>query len=1207
MKAYEDAIASFSNTIEGHFLMDSTYKRRHAKVLPSREFHAILSSQALQCYYHGFCTCAKRFPAAGYPPLSVAEIHVFEITDDVEEPKTKNGKSDAEADSSSTNSIESLSEFRPPQFSEDAAWLPIWLQQCDVEQLNVEGIKEDHAMFEQRIEELHLFRKSISNGESLREDGGCNIGQLFLSGTDSSPFTFAQSSNNWYRLLDGFTMYPVTLFLVLILVSMLYGTCFTVESHIIHKNLIYTIFSLWKVVHFHLCLSSDGNSENTVLTTKVRKTESNFPLVTQPLENSAFLGQEDINLSLFHNSSGENCPPIVELEKPVDKNELLKHEENMKFSEAADDAAELCIAASEALVINDVIGNDSLAKPSASATLEASLQVKQARLDVWRNINSDLIDEISESESLSDLDDMTMESAYEDAGILFNELSSYELNVSRVKETPDSEYDDILKHGKTSAFGSICGKFCDDSSTHRMEVDKDNERKLKKDLVAELVDGDMQNKETGLGTDVGYHNDYSRPVEAQEKIGLSVSEENANMATAENSSHETNVSCSPLINCQDPEKEDSLSNSVQERFQSRWFGGWTGNNEVKHFTTMKHRIRAPFAGETSFLSESADAAPDENSFVQNHDKEPIIASQLSMPSENFSNRAKYSIMHSQDVVRSSSASFVDPLCSVVPCSISEDICSSPAGNHDNKVLPTIEHTEYVLGSSPSKNELAQAGRSATPIANIKESQHEVCRRFAPLSNYSKLLPSSVSSLGKDSCHQKRSFLINSNPELTLQETPFTNYEETVKELAELPVFQKENSSPTVVNRRTHQHFRASNCSTHNLAKENPCQTALQEGNLKCLPSENLQWGLLKCKNLGDQQFPAAKRVHFAERFQNEQNASKNGCSSRASTKPTRSTPDLESGAQQMNILPKYPLDKGKKRLILQNMEFLLTGFSHQKEKEIEGLIRKYGGVVISQIPSTNWKGKRSSRFKSQVLPVVLCLKKIQSFKFLYGCALNAYVLKANWLVDSIAAGFVLPPKRYMILSRNIGRRHGQVYTAINYDKHSLVFNNLGIMLHGKSKFFTNIATIIQPLDVDVTRISSHCSFPTRRAYSPFAVIDHLSGSIGSTHHKLCPLKLWLGPKHGGGQVFKTLQRLLQTLEAGKISMGVVVADDESCASRHLKHCALEQNVPMTSVSWIIKSLYAGKLVPVEEKKSFRCLPAVKLQRSRDYVELSQEI
>lgn len=75
------------------------------------------------------------------------------------------------------------------------------------------------------------------------------------------------------------------------------------------------------------------------------------------------------------------------------------------------------------------------------------------------------------------------------------------------------------------------------------------------------------------------------------------------------------------------------------------------------------------------------------------------------------------------------------------------------------------------------------------------------------------------------------------------------------------------------------------------------------------------------------------------------------------------------------------LDKKRKRLIFQNMEFLLTGFSQQKEKEIDGLIRKYGGKVLSQIPSANSKGRRSSRSKSRVLPIVLCLKKVRKCFF----------------------------------------------------------------------------------------------------------------------------------------------------------------------------------------------------------------------------------
>lgn len=291
------------------------------------------------------------------------------------------------------------------------------------------------------------------------------------------------------------------------------------------------MFSLWKVVQFHLCLSSNGNSENATLITDARETESNCPIVIQPLETLGILGQKDANLSSFLNDGAANCSQTVELERHVNMNELLRHDENVNFSEAAADAVELCIAASEALVINEVIESDSFEKSSsASAILEASLQVKQARLDVWKNTFSGSIDVISEMDNLSDLDDITMESAYEDAGIHFNELPGNELSVSQVKDTLESEYDEDLEHKKTGDSAMICEKSCDYNYLHRTEGVIDNDIQLRKDLTAECCGGDTQKKVTrnpvcDLGTDVGYLNDCLRTVDAQAKLHPSVSAE----------------------------------------------------------------------------------------------------------------------------------------------------------------------------------------------------------------------------------------------------------------------------------------------------------------------------------------------------------------------------------------------------------------------------------------------------------------------------------------------------------------------------------------------------------------------------------------------------------------------------------------------------------------------------------------------------------
>ncbi|CAM8955987.1 unnamed protein product [Rhodiola kirilowii] len=71
-------------------------------------------------------------------------------------------------------------------------------------------------------------------------------------------------------------------------------------------------------------------------------------------------------------------------------------------------------------------------------------------------------------------------------------------------------------------------------------------------------------------------------------------------------------------------------------------------------------------------------------------------------------------------------------------------------------------------------------------------------------------------------------------------------------------------------------------------------------------------------------------------------------------------------------------------------------------------------------------------------------------------------------------------------------------------------------------------------------------------------------------------------QYGGGRVFKTLQSLVQSSERKKLTIQVVVAEDRSMVSRHLKHCALERSLPVVPASWIINSLHSGKLLPFTE-------------------------
>jgi len=69
-----------------------------------------------------------------------------------------------------------------------------------------------------------------------------------------------------------------------------------------------------------------------------------------------------------------------------------------------------------------------------------------------------------------------------------------------------------------------------------------------------------------------------------------------------------------------------------------------------------------------------------------------------------------------------------------------------------------------------------------------------------------------------------------------------------------------------------------------------------------------------------------------------------------------------------------------KEATFQGVEFLLTGFPNQKEKEIESLIRKSGGYVLSKVPPFPLdKRKNMAEFPRWKPPIVLSPKKVCYF------------------------------------------------------------------------------------------------------------------------------------------------------------------------------------------------------------------------------------
>ncbi|KAL3516361.1 hypothetical protein ACH5RR_023263 [Cinchona calisaya] len=91
------------------------------------------------------------------------------------------------------------------------------------------------------------------------------------------------------------------------------------------------------------------------------------------------------------------------------------------------------------------------------------------------------------------------------------------------------------------------------------------------------------------------------------------------------------------------------------------------------------------------------------------------------------------------------------------------------------------------------------------------------------------------------------------------------------------------------------------------------------------------------------------------------------------------------------------------------------------------------------------------------------------------------------------------------------------------------------------------------------------------------------------------------------EVFKTFQCLVDYVDTERISVGAIIAENDSRASCHLKQCAFEHKIPMMSSYWIIKNLHIGKLLPFNEEKNSSGLTALKLPNVLPSLELSEEI
>ncbi|KAK2634396.1 hypothetical protein Ddye_029188 [Dipteronia dyeriana] len=1044
--------------------------------------------------------------------------------------------------------------FRHPQFSEDLPWLPAWLQRHQVE-----VSEESQVTTSQSLKDLAILQGSISEGKEVdllsREEGRYSGCHLFLSGQDNSLTSFAPSSENVLHLHLHLSSYG--------------DSQHSQSEPFLEPQIQRDCNKLLSGQQVETSVGAGGKNDDNVVcsgqqdetsASYVNKTNINNVLPMQHAETSAGTENKSYQLKTDNNAGDGNSLPPTSIQKvseslgiqsPVLKQDSERQSErnsNVRYLQVADvsDAVELSISASEALVIHELVKSESASEAlPAAAVIEAALRVKQARLERLEDTfhyPSEAFKEIDEIDILSDLDDWDIADACEDVGFSFidpdNKLScgSY---ASQVKFIPSAEN----HYGCDNEFKHI------DVQAQQEKHPVDSALAFNSSLLASHIDPVLQ---------------VLAVAQPEDGMDAFLSRDSDNAA-----------------------RKDITSYSVADRFRSRWFGGWTGVKEVEAPPELEQNnsksIPKFYVNETSFFSESADIAPSENSFVQKRETGSKITSQSSVRFEGSYKKADEGILTSQDV-SSSILSSVDPLCSVVPCSISSMNTNSQLAEEHNDIEVNADkqplEVEDWLRTTDLNVESFHWDRNHAPTFDGKSSETPVRRQLTLLKNYSTLFPKHDSNLERGRLYHNQSFLSEYDAELLPLEQNMsrsllfrsasncavgTGNEEACNTAlirreteetenhnkshgAELQ-FQtlKESRSPRILNRRTHCCLHSSELLGDNvIGKKDPREAAEQETVTKLHQRNNSQNVLSECYNVLDTQAPARKQVHFMEvevELQQNEDIQKPRSSHEihSSKKSKYSNAWLHSRTQDIKRHLTTRAKHGKK-LIFQGIEFLLTGFSGLKEKEIDGLIRKYGGMVLSGIPPPNSRRKRSAKSNFQQPPVILCPKKLKTLQFLYGCAVNSFILKVTWLTDSIAAGSVIPPEKYTILPNQADAEIPGIGKLVFHDKNECIFGRVGIMLLGSHSFSTKFTLIFM---------------------------------------------------HGGGIVFKTLHWLVQSLETEKISVAAIVAEDERRVSRHLRHCASERKIPMMTASWITKSLHLGKLLPFKENKRIP-LPTVKV-------------
>ncbi|KAJ8756138.1 hypothetical protein K2173_024685 [Erythroxylum novogranatense] len=1041
--------------------------------------------------------------------------------------------------------------FRRPQFSEDLAWLPAWLHNPQ-EEASVDPLKESQDPPDQALQDL-VFSKGSTNkekveyilsSEALRPRSCC----LFLSGIDNSQDSVSLS--------QGHVLH----------VSLRLSSDGDSDSHNNQSQLLYpfqVLHNSTKDSTLQQVEVSEGTGHNLCQSRKTDKVEVKFSSQTfkdNAMDNAPPVCPTNIK-KMSLNADGPCVLPLTSVPETMENVSLQNNNDDEQHCDEkfnvghissydVTTAVELSIAASEALAIYELMKTE----VCSESILEAALRVKQARMKASDDTPCYVSDECGDIDYLPEISDSIMADAFQDVGLYLNDPDDQHVcdsYVSLVKDTPLSQ----------------------NHSGHNNESSQ-----------VQVIEQDINWDDTALGVGTSSAACSVNPNLRQVAEGIS------NSASSEQR-HQVNVKSSHAYISENA-GYDKASHVVADRFRSRWLGGWMVKEEADASVNVELKstkdVQPFFRGETSFLSESADIAPDENSAVGKHGT--ASASNKGSRSNLYvlgpQDKTDERILISQEV-KSSNRSSVDPLCSIVPCSISLEHVASPLNHSPNdreveaencprrnielcmdgsqrifhqKVEPF--HLERLVSDKcstlPVRRHLASLKAFSTvlpkhdsilDVESLEHNQQFSSKRTGKLSSPDQGIPREFSfrcdlehnvSKGIKENKKKKTNVVRSQAfEATNQKR--NNYE-PVKDGIELNLKNSmQRKSPLILNRRRYCHFQVSEPFVDTLgAKDIPEWVAAEETIMKF---QKIQ---AKSINPHITRNQIGKPVYSSEvevELQQLKDLQKPQPSYRKCSPTGVNRSFAESHCQSKDIQGFLTSNvKGGERLIFHGVDFLLTGFSSRKEKEIVRLIQKHGGFVLSDIPSPpNSRIKQIKKSGFLKFPLVIASKKLQTTKFLYGCAANIPILKVRWLTDSIAAGSTAPPQKYMILPNQADTDCAKIQTSVGSGDKKGIFDRVGIMVHGKPSFCNKLAIVI---------------------------------------------------KHGGGQVFKTLQRLIRCLQGEKISLGVFVAEDEHRALRHLRQCASEREIPMVQASWIAKSLHSGQLLPFKEKVA-TCLAPVK--------------